>query len=419
VPGSRAFGLKQDKMSLINLIRIALKALQTNKLRALLTMLGIIIGVASVIAMVAIGQGSKQSIHDQLSSMGSNMITVQPASNLNGGVKIAGTSFQTLTAKDITALKAGAPDITDISPAVSSKGQAINGALNWPTTMSGVSPEYLNIRELSLKDGIPFSQNDVLTSAKVCLIGQTVIDNLFPNGESPIGKVIRFGRIPFQVIGILNPKGFNTFGQDQDDILIAPFTTVQNRILATIYYTNIYASAANEGVTDTAVTEMTQALRTSHRLTASEDNDFTIRTQEQLIATLSSTSGLLTVLLTVIAGISLVIGGIGIMNIMYVSVTERTKEIGLRMSIGARGKDILLQFLMEAVLISITGGVIGVLLGFISTWLVTLTLGWPTIVSESSVVLSFVVCAITGIFFGYYPAQKASRLDPIEALRYE
>ena len=406
-------------MSFINLIRIALKALQRNKLRAFLTMLGIIIGVGSVIAMVAIGQGSKQSIHDQLSNMGTNMITVQPASNLNGGVKIAGSSFQTLTAKDITALKATAQYITEISPAVSSKGQAINGALNWPTTMSGVSPEYLDIRKLTLKDGIAFTNDDVLTSAKVCLIGQTVIDNLFPNGENPIGKVIRFGNIPFQVIGILNPKGFNAFGQDQDDILIAPYTTVQNRILATIYYSNIYASAANEQVTDNAVTEMTNILRDSHRLTAREDNDFTVRTQQELIATLSSTSGLLTVLLTVVAGISLVIGGIGIMNIMYVSVTERTKEIGLRMSIGARGRDILMQFLMEAVLISITGGVIGVVLGFISTQIVTLTLGWPTIISESSVVLSFVVCAVTGIFFGYYPAQKASRLDPIEALRYE
>jgi putative ABC transport system permease protein len=406
-------------MSLINLIRIALKALQRNKLRAFLTMLGIIIGVGSVIAMVAIGQGSKQSIHDQLSNMGTNMITVQPASNLNGGVRIAGSSFQTLTAKDITALKAGAQYITEISPAVSSKGQAINGALNWPTTMSGVAPEYLDIRKLTLKDGIAFTQNDVKTSAKVCLIGQTVIDNLFPNGENPIGKVIRFGNIPFQIIGILSPKGFNAFGQDQDDILIAPYTTVQKRILATIYYTNIYASAANEQVTDAAVTEMTNTLRDSHRLRSNEDNDFTVRTQQELIATLSSTSGLLTVLLTVVAGISLVIGGIGIMNIMYVSVTERTKEIGLRMSIGARGKDILMQFLMEAVLISITGGVIGVLIGFLSTQIVTLILGWPTIISESSVLLSFVVCAVTGIFFGYYPAQKASRLDPIEALRYE
>jgi putative ABC transport system permease protein len=406
-------------MSFLNLIRIALKALQRNKLRAFLTMLGIIIGVGSVIAMVAIGQGSKQSIHDALSNMGSNMITVQPASNLNGGVRIAGTSFQTLTAKDIVALKASAQYISEISPAVSSRGQAINGALNWPTQMQGVAPEYLDIRKMTLKDGIAFTENDVRTSAKVCLIGQTVIDNLFPGGENPIGKVIRFGNIPFQVIGVLTPKGFNAFGQDQDDILIAPYTTVQKRILASIYYGNIYASATNEQVTDAAVAEMTNILRDSHRLRSTEDNDFTVRTQQELIATLSSTSGLLTVLLTVVAGISLVIGGIGIMNIMYVSVTERTKEIGLRMSIGARGKDIMMQFLMEAVLISVTGGIIGVLVGFLSTQIVTLTLKWPTIISESSVLLSFVVCAMTGIFFGYYPAQKASRLDPIEALRYE
>src|SRR6195952_2533401 len=251
-------------MSLINLIRIALKALQRNKLRAFLTMLGIIIGVGSVIAMVAIGQGSKQSIHDQLSNMGTNMITVQPASNLNGGVRIAGASFQTLTSKDIVALKASVKNISELSPSVTSKGQAINGALNWPTTMSGVSPEYLDIRKLSLKDGIAFTENDVKTSAKVCLIGQTVIDNIFPNGENPIGKVIRFGHIPFQIIGVLAPKGFNTFGQDQDDILIATYTTVQKRILATIYYSNIYASAANEGVTDADVKEMTQIFRASH-----------------------------------------------------------------------------------------------------------------------------------------------------------
>ena len=406
-------------MSFLNLIIIALRALQRNKLRAFLTMLGIIMGVGSVIAMVAIGQGSKQSIHDSLSNMGSNMITVMPASNLNGGVKISGSSFQTLTDKDIIALKQQGQYITDISPSVTAKGQAIIGPLNWPTSMQGVDPAYLDIRKLTLKDGIAFTEQDVQTSAKVCLIGQTVIDNLFPNGENPIGKVIRFGNIPFQIIGILNPKGQNAFGQDQDDILIAPYTTVQKRILATIYYQNIYASAANEQVTDQAVTEITSILRESHRLRDSEDNDFQVRTQEELINTLSSTSGLLTVLLTVIAGISLVIGGIGIMNIMYVSVTERTREIGLRMSIGARGKDILLQFLAEAVLISITGGIIGVILGIISCRLVTLILGWPTIISESSVLLSFVVCALTGIFFGYYPAQKASRLDPIEALRYE
>src|ERR1700748_1541021 len=265
-------------MDIFNLLRIAYRALLRNKLRAFLTMLGIIIGVASVIAMVAIGQGSKQSIHDQLSNMGTNMITVQPASNLNGGVRIAGSSFQTLTIKDVIALKARAKNITEFSPSVTSRGQAINGALNWPTSMSGVSPEYLDIRKLTLKDGIPFTDDDVQTSAKVCLIGQTVIDNLFPN-QNPIGKVIRFGNIPFKIIGILNPKGQNAFGQDQDDILIAPYTTVQKRILATIYYSNIYASAINENVTDAAVTEITQILRKSHRLRSTEDNDFQVRTQ--------------------------------------------------------------------------------------------------------------------------------------------
>ncbi|MBS1525172.1 MAG: ABC transporter permease [Bacteroidetes bacterium] len=406
-------------MNFFNLLRIAYKALQRNKLRAFLTMLGIIIGVAAVIAMVAIGQGSKQSIHDQLSAMGSNMITILPASNLAGGARIAGSSFQTLTDKDITALKRNAQHITEISPAVSARGQAINGSLNWPTQMSGVAPEYLDIRKLTLRDGIAFTNNDIQTSAKVCLIGQTVVNNIFPNGENPVGQVIRFNKIPFKVIGVLNPKGNNAFGQDQDDILVAPYTTVQKRILATIYYQNIFASAENEQATDVAVDEMTRILRTSHRLRGNEENDFQVRTQAELINTLSSTSGLLTVLLTVIAGISLVIGGIGIMNIMYVSVTERTREIGLRMSIGARSKDIMMQFLMEAILISITGGIIGVLLGILSTQVVTLTLKWPTIISESSVLLSFIVCALTGIFFGYYPAQKAARLDPIEALRYE
>lgn len=405
-------------MNFFNLLKIAFRALQRNKLRAFLTMLGIIIGVAAVIAMVAIGQGSKQSIHDQLSNMGSNMITVLPASNLQG-VKIAGSSFQTLTEKDITMLRRQAIYITEVSPGVSSRGQAINGAQNWPTTMQGVSPEYMDIRKETIREGKSFSDNDVRTSAKVCLIGQTVIDNLYAKGDNPVNSIIRFDNIPFRVIGILNPKGQNAFGQDQDDILIAPISTVQNRIIGSIYYQYIYASAASELVTDSATAEITRILRASHRLRPGDENDFTTRTQKELIDTLSSTSGLLTVLLTVIAGISLVIGGIGIMNIMYVSVTERTREIGLRMSIGARGRDILMQFLMEAVLISVTGGLIGVALGILSTRLVTYILKWPTIISESSVVLSFVVCALTGIFFGFYPAEKASNLDPIEALHYE
>lgn len=406
-------------MSLINLFRIALRALQRNKLRAFLTMLGIIIGVASVIAMVAIGQGSKKSIQDQLSSMGSNMITIRPNSNVTAGARLDFSSVQTLTEQDILAIKKQAQYVNGVSPAVTQRGQVINGNMNWNTSLQGVSPDFLSIRNWQLSSGIPFTDADVKTADKVCLLGQTVVTNLFTNGENPVGKIIRFNTIPFKVIGVLAQKGENAFGQDQDDIVLTPYSTVQKRITASIYFQNIYCSAIDQASTDKAVDELTTILRTSHRLRASDEDDFTIRTQAELINTFSSTSELLTVLLGAIAGISLVVGGIGIMNIMYVSVTERTKEIGLRMSLGARGKDILLQFLVEAILISITGGLIGIALGITSSKLISIFLKWPTLVSESSVTLSFLVCAITGIFFGYYPAQKASRLDPIEALRYE
>jgi putative ABC transport system permease protein len=406
-------------MDVFNLIRIASRALQRNKLRAFLTMLGVIIGVAAVIAMVAIGEGSKKSIQDQIASMGSNMLTVRPNSNVAAGARLDATTVQTLTLQDITNLEKQAHYLSAVSAGVSAKGQTINGALNWPTTIQGVSPSYLDIRNWPLKDGIAFSDEDVTAAAKVCLIGQTVATNLFPGGENPIGQIIRFNAIPFKVIGLLSEKGENAFGQDQDDIVIAPYTTVMKRILATIYLQNIYASALNENVTNQATEEMSGILRASHRLRSTDTDDFLVRSQAELLNTFSSTSQLLTVLLTAIAGISLVIGGIGIMNIMYVSVTERTKEIGLRMSIGARGIDILLQFLLEALLISITGGIIGVLLGITAAKLITVFLSWPTLVSESSILLSFLVCAVTGVFFGYYPAQKASRLDPIEALRYE
>lgn len=406
-------------MNVINLIRIAFKALLRNKLRAFLTMLGIIIGVAAVIAMVAIGQGSKESIQSQLSSMGSNMITILPSSNVAGGARLGGSTVNTLTIDDVKAIRKQAENVSAVSPAANSSGQAINGALNWPTTIYGVSPAYLDIRQWALKDGIPFSEEDVRASAKVCLLGQTVVSNLFPNGDNPIGKIIRFNNIPFQVIGVLEAKGQSSFGQDQDDAIIAPYTTVQKRILASIYFRTIYASAVSESASDAATDEITSIIRKQHRLRASDEDDFQVRTMAELISALSSTSNLLTILLTAIAGISLVIGGIGIMNIMYVSVTERTREIGLRMSIGARGIDILMQFLIEAIMISITGGIIGVILGITSARLITIFLSWPTLVSESSIILSFLVCAATGVFFGYYPAQKASRLDPIEALRYE
>jgi putative ABC transport system permease protein len=406
-------------MNFFNLIRIALQALQRNKLRAFLTMLGIIIGVAAVISMVAIGQGSKKSIQDQLASMGSNMITIRPNSNVVAGARLDATNVQTLTIDDIKAIQRQAQYISAVSPAASSKGQVINGALNWSTTIQGVSPEYLDIRNWPLKDGIPFSASDVTIQSKVCLLGQTVVNNIFTSDENPIGKIVRFNKIPFKVIGVLAMKGENAYGQDQDDIIIAPYTSVQERITANIHFQNIYVSAKNENVTDSATNEISAILRVSHRLKPTDTDDFAVRTQAELINTFSSTSQLLTVLLTAIAGISLVVGGIGIMNIMYVSVTERTREIGLRMSIGARGIDILQQFLIEAILISITGGLIGVALGITASKLISVFLSWPTLVSESSILLSFFVCALTGVFFGYYPAQKASRLDPIEALRYE
>ena len=407
-------------MSLINLLRIALKALQRNKLRAFLTMLGIIIGVGSVIAMVAIGQGSKQSIQQQLSGMGSNMIIIRPNSNVSAGARLDATSVQTLTLADVNALNKQAVHLSGVSPSATGKGQAIYGNNNWPTSIQGVSTQYLDsIRQWPLKDGVEFTDKDIQAETKVCLLGQTVINNLFPNGENPIGKYIRFSKIPFLVIGVLSAKGENAFGQDQDDIILAPYTTVQKRILSTIYFQNIYTSARDANSTDAASAEISEILRTSHRLKSTDQDDFAVRTMQELINTFSSTSQLLTVLLTAIASISLVIGGIGIMNIMYVSVTERTREIGLRMSIGATGGNILLQFLTEAILISITGGVIGVLLGITASKLITYFLSWPTLITESSIVISFLVCAITGVFFGYYPAQKASRLDPIEALRYE
>ncbi|MFI5154751.1 MAG: ABC transporter permease [Chitinophagales bacterium] len=407
-------------MSFLNLLRIALRALQRNKFRAFLTMLGIIIGVASVIAMVAIGQGSKQSIQAQLSAMGSNMIIIRPYSNVQAGARLDATTVQTLTIEDVKALQKKADYLKAVSPSATGRSQVIYGNENWRTTIQGVNTSYLDlIREWPLAAGTEFTDKDINTEGKVCILGQTVVNNLFSQTENPVGKYIRFAKIPFLVIGVLTPKGENAFGQDQDDVVFAPYTSVQKRILSTIYFQNIFASSTDAGSTDDAVAQISDILRVTHRLKASDDNDFAVRTMKELINTFTSTSQLLTVLLAVIAGISLLVGGIGIMNIMYVSVTERTREIGLRMAIGARGLDILFQFLTEAFLISITGGLIGVALGISATKGVTYFLSWPTQITESSIILSFLVCALTGIFFGYYPAIKASNLDPIDALRYE
>ena len=405
-------------MNIANLLKIALKALNNNKLRCFLTMLGIIIGVASVITMLAIGQGSKDSIKAQISEMGSNMIMIHPGNMQRGGVRQSSDDNQKIKVSDYEALQT-LPGIAAISPSVNSGGQLVYGNNNYPSSIYGISPDYLDIRKLKVKDGTMFTDHDIKTAAKVCVLGKTVVDNLFPDGSDPIGKVVRFGSIPFTVVGVLESKGTNSMGQDQDDVVLAPYTTVMKRILAVDYLQGIFASAVDENQTDETIESITEVLRSEHKLKEGAEDDFTIRSQQELSEMMNSTSDMMTVLLACIAGISLLVGGIGIMNIMYVSVTERTREIGLRMSIGARGIDILAQFLIEAVIISVTGGIIGILLGFISTWLVTIIANWPVSIQMYSVLLSFAVCTVTGVFFGWYPAQKASNLDPIEALRYE
>ncbi len=399
-------------MKLGNLLKIALKALNNNKLRCFLTMLGIIIGVASVITMLAIGQGSKNSIRDQISEMGSNMIMIHPGNMQRGGVRQSADDMQTLEVSDYEALQA-LPGIAAISPSVNSGGQFVNGNNNYPSSVTGITPDYLDIRKLKIKEGTMFTDHDIKSAAKVCILGKTVADNLFPNGEDPVGRVIRFGKIPLTVIGILESKGTNSMGQDQDDVVLAPYTTVMKRVLAIDYIQGIFASATDEDRTDQTIDAITDVLRTRHKIQSGADNDFEIRSQQELSEMMNSTSDMMTVLLACIAGISLLVGGIGIMNIMYVSVTERTREIGLRMSIGARGIDI------EAVIISVSGGVIGIVVGVLASWIVNVVAHWPVAIQIYSVVLSFAVCTVTGVFFGWYPAKKAAGLDPIEAIRYE
>lgn len=406
-------------MNISNLFKIALKALNNNKMRCFLTMLGIIIGVGSVITMLAIGQGSKDSIKKQISEMGSNMIMIHPGNMERGGVRQSSDDMQTLKVTDYENIRDEATFVAAVSPMVSSQGQFICGANNYPSSLEGATPEYLEIRKLKVKDGTVFSDADVKRAAKVCIIGKTVADNLFPNGENPIGRVIRFNSIPMTVVGLLESKGYNSMGQDQDDIVIAPYTTVMKRILAIDYIQGIFASALSEDVTEEATEEISGILNRNHKIKDDSERDYDIRSQQELSDMLNSTSEMMTLLLACVAGISLLVGGIGIMNIMLVSVTERTREIGLRMSIGASGVDILTQFLIEAIIISITGGIIGILFGAGASLAVKFLLNWPVSIQLYSVVLSFVVCTVTGVFFGWYPAKKAAALDPIEALRYE
>ena len=405
-------------MNLNNLFRIAWRAILLNKTRTLLTMLGIIIGVGSVITMLAIGEGSKKSIKENISKMGTNMLNIRPGAGMFGGVR-NNTDMQSLKMTDYLALRNEATLLKYITPVVSGNGQAIVGANNWPTSIYGVNTEYLPIREWAVEEGAMFGQDEIDNLSKVAVIGRTIQKNLFPEGDSPIGQTIRFKNIPFKIIGILTAKGESNFGQDQDDIIIAPYTTVQKRVLAQTYLQSIVASVITEDQAENAVNQVKTILERTHNIAPDEENNFNVFSQQELISTFSSTSEMLTILLVAIASISLIVGGIGIMNIMYVSVKERTKEIGLRMAIGAKGKDILAQFLIESVLISITGGVVGVVIGLLATYVVNTFIGWPVSITFYSIVLSFLVCTITGVFFGWYPARKASDLEPITALRYE
>lgn len=412
-------------MNYSNLLKIALRAIAANKMRSFLTCLGIIIGVASVITMLAIGQGSKRSIQANIAEMGSNMIMISPGADMRGGVRQDPSAMQTLKLEDYNAIKDQCSYVKAVSPTVNSSGQFINGNNNTQSTIYGVDLDYLEIRQLTVSNGEMFTETDVRTSAKVCVLGQTVVDYLFPDGSDPIGKVVRFNKIPFRVVGVLKKKGYNSMGMDQDNLALAPYTTVMKRILAQTYLGGINCSAITEGVTDQATEQISEILRRNHKLKEATDtfdgdeDDFTIRSQEELSSMMSSTTNMLTILLGCVAGISLIVGGIGIMNIMYVSVTERTREIGLRMSVGARGIDILNQFLIEAILLSVTGGIIGVLLGIGSSYAVNLLAKWPIYIQPWSIIMSFAVCTFTGVFFGWYPAKKAARLDPIEAIRYE
>ena len=406
-------------MSFTNLLRVAITAIMSNKSRTLLSTLGIIIGVAAVIIMMAIGQGSKESVRSELSKMGSNLLTIRPGSDMRGGVRQDPSAMQTLKMDDYLSIQEKAHLITHVSPEVTSSGQVIYGSKNTTSSMYGESPEYMDIKLWQIEDGECFTDEDVKKSAKVCIVGKTVVEELFGDKNFDcVGKTIRFKSIPFRIVGVLKAKGYNSWGMDQDNVMIAPYTTVMKRLAAQTFFSSIQMSAVSEERSDDAIEEVTAILRENHKIKEGQEDDFSVRSQQEIMETMSSTMDTITLILVVAAAFSLLVAGIGIMNIMLVSVTERTREIGLRMSVGARGRDISRQFLIESIMISLTGGIIGVGLGYLVSWIASVV-GLPCSVPLWAVILSFCVCACIGLLFGYVPARKAALMDPIEAIRYE
>ena len=406
-------------MNITNLFKVSLKAVANNKMRSFLSMLGIIIGVAAVIIMMSIGQGSKESIRAELSTMGTNLLTIRPGADMRGGVRQDPSSMQTLKMADYQRILQEKKFVTKVSPEVTASGQAIYGNNNTTTTIYGEAPEYLDIRLWTIEEGECFNEEDINKAAKKVIIGHTIVTELFGDGVDPIGKTIRFKNIPMTVIGVLKSKGYNSWGMDQDNVMIAPYTTVMKRIAAQTWFSNIICSAVTEEMSDAAIEELTQILRDNHKLKGDAPDDFNIRSQAEMMETMSSTMDTVTLILLVAAAFSLLVAGIGIMNIMLVSVTERTKEIGLRMAVGATGPVISLQFLIESVLISVTGGLLGILVGCTASEFAVPAFGIPSSVPAWSIYVSFLVCVFLGVFFGYIPAQKAANMDPIEAIRHE
>lgn len=406
-------------MNIQNLIKVSIRAVFSNKMRSFLSMLGIIIGVAAVIAMMSIGQGSKESIRQELSTMGTNLLTVRPGADMRGGVRQDPSAMQTLKIEDYESIINEKKYVTYVSPEVTSGGQVIYGNNNTTTTIYGESPEYLQIKQWDVEKGDCFTEEDIKKSAKVCVVGKTIVDELFGENVDPIGKNIRFKSIPMKIIGVLKSKGYNSWGMDQDNVIIAPYTCVMKRIAAQTYFSSIVCSAITEELSDDAIDELTKILRRNHKIKDEDADDFTIRSQAEMMETLSSTMDTVTLILGIAAGFSLLIAGIGIMNIMLVSVTERTKEIGLRMAVGATGFVISIQFLIESIIISVTGGIFGVLLGIAASEWVLPLFAMPSIVPLWSILLSFSVCVVIGVLFGYIPARKAANMDPIEAIRHE